>query len=79
VATVPAQGNDATGALAPIPRLGLSLDEAGAALGMSRDSFDRYIAPHIRIVRLGRMRIVPVSELARYVDEHAEHVLGESR
>ena len=53
--------------VAPIPRLGLSREEAAASLGMSLDSFERHIQPSIRLVRLGRMRLVPVSELQRWL------------
>jgi hypothetical protein len=62
--------------IAPIPRLGLSREEAAAALGMSLDSFERHVQPSIRMVRLGRMRVVPVSELGRWLEENAERALG---
>jgi len=60
-----------TGELGPIPRLALTREEAAAALGMSLDSFERHVQPALRIVRLGRMRLVPVDELRRWVDENA--------
>ncbi len=56
---------------APIPRLALDRAEAAAALGMSLDSFERHVQPTVRLVRLGRMRLVPVRELERWLDEHA--------
>ena len=59
-------------AVAPIPRLALSRDEAAAALGMSLNSFERHVQPTIRLVRLGRMRLVPVGELERWLGEKAE-------
>jgi hypothetical protein len=62
--------------LAPIPRLALKRDEAAAALGMGLDSFERHVQPTIRLVRLGRMRLVPIRELERWLDEHAERTLG---
>jgi hypothetical protein len=49
--------------LAPIPRVALSREDAAASLGMSLDSFERYVQPHVRIIRLGRMRRVAVAEL----------------
>ncbi len=58
--------------VAPIPRLALSRDEAAAALGMSLNSFERHVQPTIRLVRLGRMRLVPVHELERWLGENAE-------
>jgi hypothetical protein len=61
--------------LAPIPRLALTREEAAAALGMSVDSFERHVQPTIRLVRLGRMRLVPIREIELWLDEHAERTL----
>ena len=44
---------------------------AAEALGMSDDSFARYVAPTIRIVRCGRMRLIPVTELEAWVERNA--------
>ena len=68
---------------ARVPRLALTRAEAahalGAeaahALGMSVDSFERYVQPDIRIVRRGRMRLVPVVELERWLDQNASLTL----
>jgi hypothetical protein len=60
---------------APIPRVALTREEAAAALGMSIDSFERHVQPTLRMVRLGRMRLVPVAELERWVTEHAERTI----
>jgi hypothetical protein len=65
-----------SGEVAPIPRLALSREEAAAALGMSLDSFERHVQPTMRLVRLGRMRLVPVRELERWLDEHAERTVA---
>ena len=62
-----------------VPRLGLSRRDAAASLGISIDSFERYVQPEIRIVRKGRMRIVPAKELERWLAENAERPLGEWR
>jgi hypothetical protein len=61
--------------LGPIPRIALSREEAAAAIGMSLDSFERHCQPSIRMVRLGRMRLVPVAELSRWLEENAERTL----
>jgi hypothetical protein len=61
--------------LAPIPRLALTRGEAAAALGMSLDSFERHVQPTLRLVRLGRMRLVPIGELERWLEEQAERVV----
>ncbi len=55
----------------PIPRLALHRAEAAEALGMSIDSFERHVQPTIRLVRIGRMRLVPIREIERWLDEHA--------
>jgi hypothetical protein len=60
-----------SGQVAPIPRLALSREEAADAIGMSLNSFERHVQPTIRLVRLGRMRLVPVSELERWLSENA--------
>jgi len=56
-------------------RIALTSDEAAAALGMSRDSFDRHVLPELRIVRRFRLRLVPVRELERWVEESAAYTL----
>jgi hypothetical protein len=60
---------------APIPRLALTREEAAAAIGMSLDSFERHVQPTLRLCRLGRIRLVPIRELERWLDENAERVL----
>jgi hypothetical protein len=62
--------------LASIPRIALTPPEAAAAIGVGPDFFDANIAPELRLVRRGRKRLVPVSELERWTVENAEHVLG---
>lgn len=61
---------------AAIPRLALSIDEACQSLGVSWDFWHEHIAEHIRIVRRGRRKMVPVAELERWLAENAERVLG---
>lgn len=56
----------------PVPRIGLSREEAAASLGMSVDSFERYVQPHVRMLWFGRMRIVPVSELQSFCERQAK-------
>ena len=60
---------------APIPRLALRRAEAAAALGVSDDYFRERIAPHIRWFRDGRVSLVAVDELARYLRENAAYAL----
>lgn len=60
-------------------RLALPRAEAAAALGMSLDSFERYVQAEVRLVRRGRMRLVPISELKRWLTENAERPMAELR
>ena len=53
----------------------MSREEAAASLGISVDSFERHVQPELRLIRRGRLRLVPISELQRWAEEHAETVL----
>jgi hypothetical protein len=80
VATVPGQVSRARGAtapLSPIPRLGLRVAEAAAALGVSDDWYATNVAPEVRTVRRGRVKLVAVAELGRWLDENSERLLEE--
>jgi hypothetical protein len=57
---------------APIQRISYTPAEAAAACGVGVDHFDTHIAPHLRVVRLGTKRLYPVTELTRFMDDHAE-------
>jgi len=54
-------------------RLLLKRSEAASALGMSLDHFERYCQPHLRIVRSGRLRLVPRAELTAWIQANAEY------
>jgi excisionase family DNA binding protein len=60
--------------LAPLPRLALSVQEAAEALGVSEDFWLKYIADEVRIVRRGRRKIIPVTELQRWLDENGQRL-----
>jgi hypothetical protein len=53
------------------PRLALTRAEAAAAIGVSVDSFERYVQPELRLIRRGRLRLVAVRELERWLDSNA--------
>lgn len=44
----------------------VSTDRAAEALGMSPDSFERYVQPVLRVVGNGPDVLVPVAELRRW-------------
>lgn len=63
----------------PSPRVALRIEEAASALGVSRDHFDRYVRPELRLVRLGRVQLVAVAELERWLDRAAARPLEGGR
>lgn len=62
-------------ATAPVPRLALTREEAAASLGMSLDSFERHVQRDLRLVRRGRLVLVPVAEVERWVGTEAAATL----
>jgi excisionase family DNA binding protein len=53
------------------PRLALTPAEAATALGVSRDFFDDHILPELRVIRRGRLVLIPISELERWLEREA--------
>lgn len=51
----------------PVPRLALRPEEAAEALACSRDYFDEHISPELKWVRRGRLKLVAVAELERWL------------
>jgi len=60
-------------------KLALTKQEAAAALGMSIDHLDRHVMPDLRVVRSGRLRLIPVAELERWLERNAARVLEAER
>lgn len=59
-------------------KMALSIEEAAATMSLSRDTFERHVVPHLRVVRVGRRLLVPVRELEQWLDhEAAEPLLAE--
>jgi hypothetical protein len=62
--------------VAAVPRVTLTLDEAAAALGVSRDFFDAHVRPDLLVIEAGggpRGRpkvLVRVAELERWARDH---------
>ena len=59
-----------------IPRIALTPPEAAAAIGVGPDFFDAEVAPELRLIRRGRKRLVPVTELERWTRESAAVPVG---
>ena len=49
------------------------------SLGMSLDSFERHVQPELRLIRRGKLRLVPVAKLERWANESAESVFRRPR
>jgi hypothetical protein len=58
-----------------VPRLALSIREACDALGVGWDFWHEQIEPEIRLVRLGRRKLVPVNELQIWLERHSARTL----
>ena len=61
---------------AAVPRVALTLDEAAASLGLSRDSLERHVLADLHVIRRGKIRLVPVAELERWATSSAEQPLA---
>ena len=61
-----------------VPRVTLTKPEAAAALGISVDSFERHVQPELRVIRRGRMRLIPLSELEGWATDNAALTLSET-
>ncbi len=57
------------------PRIALSPEEASAAIGVSRSFFFEHVMPELRVVRVGRRRLIPVRELEQWVERSASRVV----
>jgi hypothetical protein len=67
----PGLNGDSAPAGSEPPRLALQRREAAAALGVGVDTFDRHVRPLLKCVYVGDLRLWPVAELERYLDEQA--------
>jgi hypothetical protein len=54
-----------------VPALALRRAEAAAALGVSLETFDAHIRPHIGAVQVGTVVTYPVVELQRFLTENS--------
>jgi hypothetical protein len=62
------------------PRVALKKVEAAEAIGLSVDSFERYVMPDLRVVRVGSGAhpriLIPLRELERWVERNAAQPLA---
>jgi hypothetical protein len=59
----------------PVPRYTLTRREAAAALSISLNHFERHVQPELKVVPLGQLILIPVSELERWVQRHARFLV----
>jgi hypothetical protein len=57
-----------------IPALALGVEQACQALGVSWDTWRAHIEPDVKLVRLGRRKLIAVTELQRWLEEHSEAI-----
>ncbi|MGH2924459.1 MAG: hypothetical protein ACRDK1_00645 [Solirubrobacterales bacterium] len=58
-------------AIAPVPRITLTIEESAAAMGMSVSHFRRHVLPGLKVVYSGSCRVVEVTELQRWAASNA--------
>jgi hypothetical protein len=58
-----------------VPTLALRPEQAARALGVSRSFFFESILPELRVVRCGRVRLVPLRSLQDWLDRNAARPL----
>jgi excisionase family DNA binding protein len=57
------------------PALALTIEQACAALSVSWDTWREHVEPDMRLVRIGRRKLVPVTELQAWLDRHARRAI----
>jgi len=50
-----------------VPTLALRVEHAAASLGLSESAFRRDVLPNVRSVKVGRVRVIAVIELERWL------------
>lgn len=54
-----------------VPRVALTRKEAAESIGCSLSHFERHVQPHLRLIRSGSVRLVPVGELEKWAERSA--------
>jgi len=55
--------------------LAVTKAQAANMLGMSVDSFERHVMADLKLIRKGRLVLVPVRELERWLEENAARTI----
>jgi len=59
----------------PVDRRTYTRQEAADSLGVSLDHLERHVLPELRLIRSGRLVLVPTVELDRWADRAAARTL----
>ena len=63
---------DTTPRVSPVPRMALSMEEAGQSISLCSKTVSRLIADgDLRCVTVGTRRLVPVTEIQRWLDRES--------
>ena len=54
----------------PPPRLALTIAEAAMSVGVSEDFFRAHVLDDLRVVQVGRKKLVSVAEIERWLKNH---------
>jgi excisionase family DNA binding protein len=58
-----------------VARLAITKAEAADALGVSVDFLEDHVMRELRVVRRGRRLLIPVDELARWLERNSQRTL----
>ena len=72
-------GSQSSPLLSENARLALRREEAARALGVSDESFDRYVRGELPVVRVGTLRLYPVDALKAWLRDRASAPLDDVR
>jgi excisionase family DNA binding protein len=63
-------------AVVAVQPVAVKRETAAEMLGMSLSHFERYVQHEVKIVRSGKLRLVPVSELQAWAENRAHALLA---
>jgi excisionase family DNA binding protein len=58
-----------------VPRLAVTKLEAAESLGVSVDFLEDHVMRELRVVRRGRRLLIPLEEIARWLDANSQRTL----
>ena len=62
-----------------VDQLAVRPERAAELLSMSDDFFRKHVLPHIAVVYVGRLRLVPIKALAGWLQDNAVRRVGATR